>query len=267
MEWSRIKTILIWVFSVVNLFLIVVYLNSVYFESNLGDEVISNTVEVLAKNNVIISKDIVPKVHDSVKICNVENRHNSVISMLEEAKNTAVENGSEFYVDTSAEINGNTFRYIMNENKDVSNPYKYAKKLIKNSGLLGETDYLTVTDSKSVCFYMSFDNKIFYDSYIKVKVDEKGIGEITGKNWLGDYITDGGMAETVSPVEILVDFATDNDFEKKVTIKEMGSGYYIGDRAETVKVTAFPVWRIALDDGRVFCYDMRNGDLVYFEER
>ena len=49
MEWSKIKTILIWLFSIVNLFLIIVYLNSVYLENNLSDDVILNTVEVLGK--------------------------------------------------------------------------------------------------------------------------------------------------------------------------------------------------------------------------
>ena len=220
MEWSRIKTILICVFSIVNLFLIIVYLNGVYLDNNLGDEVVLNTVEVLKKNNVIISADIVPRTHNSVKICNVENRYDSMLAVLEDAKKTAVENGAEFYVGTDAEVNGNTFRYIMNEDKNIANPQKYAKKLIQNSGLLGDTDYITVKDKSCICFYMSFDNKIFYDSYIKVKVDEKGISEITGKNWLGDYITDGGVANTVSPVEILVDFATQNKFDKKVTVKE-----------------------------------------------
>lgn len=263
MEWSKIKTILIWLFSIVNLFLIIVYLNSVYLENNLSDDVILNTVEVLGKNNVIISEDIIPKGHNSVKICNVENRHDSVVSVLETAKRSAIEKGADFYIDTGVEITGNAFKYVISEDMEISNPYKYAKKLIKNSGLLGDTNYLTVKDNSCVCFYMSFDNKIFYDSYIKVRFDEKGIREISGNNWLGDYVTDGGAADTVSPVEILVDFATENKFEKKVNVTEMKSGYYIGDRVQTVKVTAFPIWHIALDNGRVFGYDMRNGDLVY----
>lgn len=263
MEWSRIKTILIWVFSIVNLFLIIVYLNSVYLENNLSDEVILDTVAVLEKNNVIISKDIIPKAHNSVKICNVENRQDSVMSVIENAKKIAVENGAEFYIDTGAKIDGNNFIYVINEDVKKSNPYSYAKKLVKQSGLLGDTNYLMVKDSSCVCFYLSFDNKIFYDSYIKVKVSEDGVKEIIGNNWLGDYVTEGGVADTVSPVEILVDFATENKFPQKVTVTEMKSGYYIGDRAQTVKVTAFPVWHLVLDDGRVFCYDMRNGDLVY----
>lgn len=262
MEWGRIKTILIWLFSIVNLFLLIMFLDVIYSGTNISDDVIESTVAVLEKNNVIVDKDIVPSTHTTVKICNVENRYNSVLSMLEAAKKTAVQEGSEFYVKDGADVGNNTFLSTINESKTISNPVSYAKKMIKKSGLVNDTGYSVVKKDGYIYFYLEFENKIFYDSYLKVKVTEKGIQEIYGYNWLGDSITDGGPAETVSPLEILVDFATQQKFEKKVTVTGMKAGYYIGSRSETVKVTAFPVWQITLDNGKVFYYDMRNGDLL-----
>ena len=42
----------------------------------------------------------------------------------------------------------------------------------------------------------------------------------------------------------------------------MTAGYFIGERNETVRATASPVWEISTSDGDKCYYDMRNGDLL-----
>ena len=54
MEWSKIKTILIWIFAAVNIFLFAIFFKGMYSGTELSDEVVENTVNVLSKNNVII---------------------------------------------------------------------------------------------------------------------------------------------------------------------------------------------------------------------
>ncbi len=262
MEWSKIKTILIWIFVIVNAFLFTVYLKGMYVDTTLEDTVVENTVSILASNNISVKKDIVPKIHANVKICNIENKYNSVADMIEDSKKIALQNEIDFFVEENIKVKGNTFTIEVNENKKTSKPYKYAKKSMKKTGLFENTEYSVREKDGYVYFYLEFDNKIFYDSYIRVKADEKGIQEIYGHNWLGDTITEVGLAETVSPAQILIDFATETGTDKKLTIVSAESGYYIGNRDETVRVTAFPVWEITLDNGEVYYYDMRNGDLL-----
>ncbi|MBQ7953885.1 MAG: hypothetical protein IJ332_04005, partial [Clostridia bacterium] len=113
-----------------------------------------------------------------------------------------------------------------------------------------------------VYFYLKNGNMVFFDSYVRVKCTQNGIQEIYVNNWFGDKVTEGGTAETISPSQILIDFAVEKSYTEKVTVKSVEAGYYVGNRDETVSVTAFPVWEISVSDGGVYYYDRRNGDLV-----
>lgn len=262
MEWSRIKTILIWLFTAVNIFLFATYFKGIYSGTDLSDEVVKNTITVLSQNNVVISEGVMPKTHSNAKICNVENRYSSVSVMLEDARNVSAQKGISYLAEENTKIRGNTFTCTVNAAGNVSNPAKHVKSEMKKTGLLNDVEYTTEEKDGYVYFYLKYDNKIFYDCYIRVKCTDKGIQEIYGHNWLGDTITEGGMAETVSPAELLIDFSVQMGYKEQVTVKSVEAGYYVGDRAETVRVTAFPVWEITVSDGGVFYYDMRNGDLL-----
>lgn len=262
MEWSKIKTILIWVFASVNIFLFTMYFKGIYSGNNLSNEVIENTINILADNNVVITKDVVPKSHSNARVCNVENKYTSVSEMLDDARANSEPEGMVYLSEKNVKIRGNTFTCKVNSDTKVSDTEKYAKKEMKKTGLLKDVQYTVKEKNGYVYFYLSFDNKIFYDCYIRVKCTDRGIQEIYGHNWLGNSITEGGMAETVSPAEILINFAVQMKYPKQVTIESVEAGYYIGDRDETVMVTAFPVWEIKVSDGKVYYYDMRNGDLL-----
>ena len=266
MEWSRIKTILIWIFASVNIFLFVIFFKGMYSGTELSDEVIENTVNVLSKNNVIISKDIVPKTLSNARICNVENKYSSVSDMLDYARRVCSKNDVAYLDEENTKIRGNNFTCTVNSDVNISKPSSYAKSEMKKTGLLDNIEYIAEEKNGYVYFYLKYDNKIFYDCYLRVMCTKKGIQEIYGHNWLGDTITEGGMAETVSPAEILIDFAVQGKYSEPVKITDVEAGYYIGNREETVRVTAFPVWEITLSDGSVFYYDMRNGDLMNSNE-
>ena len=262
MEWSKIKTILIFIFLIVNAFLFTMYFKGIYKDTNLNQQVVEDTVSILARNNVSVDKSVMPKTHSNAKICNVENKYSTVSKMLDAARSFSKQNNVDYLNKERTDIHGNTFTCLVNETKPVSNYVKYAKKEMKKTGLLENADYSTVEKDGYLFFYLKFEDKIFYDSYIRVKTTENGIQEIYGNNWLGDSVTEGGMAETVSPAEILINFATRMNFDAKVDVDSIESGYYIGNRDETVRVTAFPVWKISLKNGDVYYYDMRNGDLL-----
>lgn len=253
MDWSKIKTVLIWIFAFVNLFLLSVYFDGTFTSKTLDEDVILGTVEILRQNNITIDEATVPKNLDNVKICSVENKFEDTKEMLETVRNSS---DSGFLNTENIEVDGENFVCKIKLEKEIK-----AEKLIKDSGLISYGDYKKVEKDDGVYFYLSFENKVFFDSYIKIKSDGKNV-EICGKNWLGDKVSQESVAKIVSPAEILINFSTQYDGEKNVKVNSMTAGYFIGERNETVRATASPVWEISTLDGAKYYYDMRNGDLL-----
>lgn len=262
MEWGKIKTILIWIFAIVNIFLFSMFFKGIYTGEELSDDAVKDTVNVLAKNNVEITVDTMPKDCSDARICNVENKYNSVSEMLENVRKVSAENGVMYFDEENVKVKGETFTCTVNSAGKVSDTLKHTKSEIKKTGLLNDVEYSTRKSGEYVFFYLKHGNMIFFDSYIRVKCTQKGIQEIYGHNWLGDNVTEGGTAETVSPSQIMIDFAVNTNYSEKVTVTSVEAGYYVGNRDETVRVTAFPVWEISVSDGSVYYYDRRNGDLI-----
>lgn len=262
MEWGKIKTILIVIFAFVNLFLFVMFFKGEYVDNSLDDELIENTVTILEQNNISAEKSLMPKTHYNVSVCSVENRYSSVGDMLESAREISAQNSVNYLDADNTDIYEDSFVCTVKQSTEVSDITGYTKREIEKAGLVENVDYTVAEKDGYVYFYLRFDDKIFYDAYIRVKTTEEGIQEIYGYNWLGDTVTEGGISETVSPAEIIINFALEADFNEKVRLESVRSGYYIGERGETVRVTASPVWEISTSDGQVFYYDMRNGDLL-----
>ncbi len=262
MEWSKIKTILIWIFAIVNIFLFSMFFKDIYVGTELSDDVVKNTIEVLKKNNVSITAEVMPKDCSDVRIYNVENEYNSLSEMLESIRSVSNKNGVSYFSEENVTVKGKSFTCTVNSDGNVSNTLNHTKSEIKKTGLLDDVEYSTRESGDYVYFYLKHGNMIFFDSFIRVKCTEKGIQEIYVNNWLGDKVTEGGTAETISPSQILIDFAVEMAYTEKVTVTSVEAGYYVGNRDETVRVTAFPVWKITVSDGGVYYYDRRNGDLV-----
>lgn len=262
MEWSKIKTIFIWIFLFVNLFLFSVYFKSMYTGKSLDDDIIKSTVEVLKINNITAKEDVIPKNYDNARVCTVENRFADVKTFLKNVFETD-RKGIEFLTEDNVQIGGNTFYSARKEDAtlDIDNYVKYTEKVLEDAGIITAGTYKREEKDGFLYFYLQFENKMFFDSYVRVKADSTGISEIFGINWLGDSIIEEGIAEAVSPAEILVNFAAMGKREDNIVINSMTAGYYLGERDETIRVTAAPVWRISTSKGDYF-YDMKNGDLL-----
>lgn len=257
MEWSRIKTILICLFAVVNLFLF-----SVYFRGSdsgkLSEEIIDETVEVLRQNGVKIDRGLITKDFENIKVCNVENAFDGTDDMFEKMW----EEGS-FFTEETTVTDGISFSFIPDKNSGLYGiDINDAEKALQRSGLISKGRYVKKETEDGVNFYLKFEDKIIFDSYVCVTQNKDKIGEIKGYNVLGDTVSEGGPAATVSLPEILINFASGEESGEKAEIVELSTGYYIGPRDGIVRVTASPVWQIKTADGKTFYYDMRNGDLL-----
>ena len=239
MEWSRIKTILIWVFAIVNVFLLSIYFKETSTGNIISEDVVTSTVEILKQSNVTVDKDVIPRRYENVKICSVENKYSNINQML----------GSVGIDDSKATVKGDFFWYVAETADEVDN----VLERLLTSG------YEKTEAEDGEYYYLSFENKVFFDSFICVK-SKDGKTEINGKNWLGDHFADEGVSKIVSPAEILINFAAEYGGAEEISIKDIAAGYYIGERLETVRVTAAPVWKITVSDGTEYYFDMRNGD-------
>lgn len=248
MEWSRIKTILIWVFAIVNIFLLSIYFKEANTGKTLDKEVIISTIEILRQNNISIDEDVLPDSFENVKVCSVENECADINSMLE---NTKLDKNS-------VTVDGNSFVYKPKEQIQRDD----VEDMLKNAGLITTEEYKKVESDGYEYYYLKSENKVFFDSCIRVKIADGEVEEIYGKNWLKDRISEDGVAEIVSPAEILIDFSAQYDGTDRITVNSVTAGYYIGERTGNVKTTASPAWEISVSDGRKLYYDMRNGDLL-----
>lgn len=239
MEWSRIKTILIWVFAIVNIFLLSIYFKETSSGNIISEDVVTSTVEILKQSNVTVDKDVIPRRYENVKICSVENKYSNINQML----------GGVGIDDSKATVMGDCFWYIAETDEDADG----VLERFLTSG------YKKTEEEDGEYYYLSFENKVFFDSFICVR-NKDGKTEISGKNWLGDRFSDEGVSKIVSPAEILIDFAAEYGGREEISIKDITAGYYIGERLENVRVTAAPVWKITVSGGEEYYFDMRNGD-------
>lgn len=257
MEWSRIKTILICLFAVVNLFLF-----SVYFRGSdrgeLNEEIVDETVEILRQNGVKIDRELIKKDYENIKVCNVENAFADADDMFEKMW----EKGS-YFTEENTLTDGISFSFVPDKNSvfygiDISD----VEKALQKSGLISKGRYVKEETDKGVVFYLKFEDKIIFDSYVCVTQNNGKVDEINGYNVLGDAVSEGGAAGTVSLPEILINFASGEESGENAEIVNLCTGYYIGARDGIVRVSASPVWQIKTSDGQTFYYDMRNGDLL-----
>lgn len=259
MEWGKLKTILICIFAVVNVFLLYIYFGDAYTGKSIDSDMIANAVKILGENNIDIDESIIPKTYENARICSVENKFENAEEMLEYIWEDYGEDIIFGFNKSSVKINGNAFECETELSKKDEITKDNVERELEKCGLLNFGKYTKVFDGDSIFFYAEYEGMSFFDSYIRVDFKNDKLVRIYGINCLFDKVYEENTAKTISPVEILVDFASGYG-GNKVEVTDMSFGYYIGERNGIVKVTAAPVWEISLSDGSKYCYDMRTGN-------
>ena len=237
------------------MFLFSVYLNG-SGTTGLSDETVDETIRVLELNNVSVDKSLIKKNFENIKVCNVENSYATPEDMIEGSAD------GEYVAKAGLTSDEKSFTYVPESGSKLYKlDIKNAAKELEKAGLLKKGEYAVVQKEGGMCFYLKFEDKVFFDSYLYAKQKDGTVYELYGYNMLGDAVSEGSLAETVSISEILINFATSgNETHREIT--SLRAGYYIGTRDGTVRATASPVWQIKTSDGNIFYYDMRNGDLL-----
>ena len=133
MEWSRVKSILICVFVLVNLFLLRVYINNNVSTVTLTEETLNNTVMALKNNNIEIDKSLISKKSPELPAFNITNKHINCrdfsLVLWENAKN----NGFDYFNPKDTTFDGKTLVYKGQSGTDT---IKDVKNKIKKTGAL-----------------------------------------------------------------------------------------------------------------------------------
>jgi len=277
MEWQRVKSILIGVFVVVNIFLIISYMGGIKTGVTIDNQTVLNAITVLNKNNITIDEKLIPRRTDDIRMFDAVNQFESSKAVAEFAYQNAQKLNLDYFNPQNVVMGDTTFEYIAPKGENVKELEKldansakiYAEKEIKKLELCMNTRYESSATQKDEGFVVTispvYEGKRILDSNIYVEVTSAGIKKIFGQNWLCDSITDGGITNVIAVTEILINFAINPSRDKtnQVQITKLDMGYFLGNRGgEKRTVTAVPVWRITTNEGKSYYFDSRNGDLL-----
>ena len=95
MNWSRAKTILIILFLCTNIFLLTTIILSSGRNSNVTEDIVASTVQILKENGVEISPDIIPRKTRILPVIDLEEQIEEKFITVKDAKKLMKKNGGE----------------------------------------------------------------------------------------------------------------------------------------------------------------------------
>ncbi len=278
MSWSKIKTILIFLFVFVNIFL----LYNMFFKTGLGNEVsqqtVNETVSVLRKAGIAINPDIIsrktlymkkPEISNSI-----DNRQVLAENLIGKAK--SFEN---VYENEKGKITFNAVVFnFENHDKTVkisdiseNNAIDRASKYLNSCGFDVQTDAVRDFTSGENGYYIKFGKEIdgypLYESYLDIYIMPDGmLNEINGY-WPEVYGQSAGGTETicVDTTKVLINLLSVEGITKN-EIVDIQTGYTLGGLPENdspILLTLLPAYRIILKTGENYIFDATNGEFLY----
>lgn len=257
MEWSRVKSILICVFVVVNLILLKVYIDGNNSQIVVDDATLESTVKVLAQRNILVDKAAIPDRVSDVSIFNITNKYKSVSEYAQALHEKAKKEGYDLFNPENTSVNGSVVVY-----KGELQPVKKVKKALKKIGALNSYNYKCTQTQSGVLYSVLYDGLCVNDTYLRVDIEGEAL-VITMSNWLADSYKNTGFSSVQTAPEALISFANAVSFDAPVEIQSVSQGYLAGDRRGEIQTsTAAPVWKITDKNGVGYYVDMRNGDFL-----
>ncbi len=261
MSWDRVKTVLIFLFLAINIFLVAYMLMSISETTQIDHSTVVGTVNVLRSNNITVDEDIVPTSipkYDNIDVYNV--------AMDDEFKTRAGE---------KLKVNNSNFELFYNydvSNVNADNIDKTVKNILKELAI--DTDCIEVAHSENGgvlwarARYVE-DGIALYEPYITFKKADGGF-DISGYWFVPrEEIKKSSSGDMAYITSILVDFITnaDRNADEKCIISGIDIGYSVQNYDTGVahmSMSAVPAVRIVLDSGEKYYYNARTGEYLYF---
>lgn len=275
MNWSKAKSILIIFFLLMNMILVFNIIYSANKATAITPEILNSTVEVLAKNDISIDENIIPRKIIDLPYVEVSN---IIVSNDEFAKKLLpdgydVADNTYIGKNASLTINGDKFVFTADTPilSEITNTITAdtAKKtalaiLEKYSLALGKYQYSLeeVGQNFEVKFKKIINSTAVFDSEIKMILSKNGLTEISG-SWFNESGAGGLFSKKIplnSITGVLVEFILNEQRPKNnITVQELNLGYCTGDESIYHKsVVLTPVWEIVLSDNSRYYADARD---------
>ncbi len=175
MNWSKIKTIMIYFLLAMNLFLIAFTAVSMWRESSVPDDVIKASVKILEKDGFSCEKSLIPTTTHDLPVLNASFYSESELSEIFFDRQLAFKTAGNSLV---AEADGGTLTVTANHfvfetvsPPDESHSSGKIKRALKKAGI----DMTgAVYDEDERCFYRMYGGVNLFDMGLRAELDRKG---------------------------------------------------------------------------------------------
>lgn len=262
MNWSRVKTILIFLFLAVDLILLASIIVPSIDMGRIPQETIETTSQLLSRNGIEISPEIIPSKREQLGIVEVYNMWPSRQNLSEKLIGSSSVNGNVYTNGSKTLIlNDSDFTY-----QNVESEKTIAHELIDIG--IDLRDNLYEQGESSVRVWQTVEDKKIFESEVYATISDK---KVTASGfWIFSDRENGIIINTpdtlVDVTGVLIDFINNpvRDSSLKVTSVELGYSAGNGYRDTSHKlVSVSPAYKIGTDTGSYFIYDAISGEFLY----
>lgn len=273
MYWSRVKTILIFLFFALDVFLLGYIIHSDYDENAVTSDEKANTVLVLEHNNLKIDADLIPDKTVGMGIVEMDSiwtDYDKLAATVLGDKKEKISDGVYRQNNAQLEIFETGFSYTSDIKNTVKPSAETAAKLLEKLNIEVVSSDAETVNNDEVLFKQKIDENPIFETGISVKTSKSDISEVHGY-WIFSDV-DGGMVKkqeyVLLPVtSVLINFTRNDLYDASGDeIVKIERGYSTGSPTPDTQhklVSVTPAYKITLKNGDYAIYDAINGELLY----
>jgi regulatory protein YycI of two-component signal transduction system YycFG len=276
MDWSKAKSILIYIFIGLNVFLIV-YMSMYKFDKGISRETVANTREILSQRGISLecaipdySSDTARLIYENGELDRAGLVHKLFSSSIEPhdnmKKNLEIAEGSKklvfrdrnFFAYTDEKPSGQL------DMSDKDEMEKYLREFLKDLGLHisnYEVDWFSRNADEGATFVFTekYGKYLVFDNYTRVMVTKNGITNLECR-----YSRVKGLSKELTKIMpaykvLLKNFSTGEGLAI-INIDFGFKGYE--PEGETLQYSEAPAWRVRLKDGTSRYFKASDGDEI-----
>ena len=264
MNFGRVKTLLIFIFMIVNLFL-VGYIFATSNDITIPDrKTVDTTVEILKTRNIILNEKINLGTGEKINNINLEAVTMDEKVFASKLLGSFKAKGNN-YIGESGDltITNGSFVWNVKESHSFSEfnenqIRKYAVKFLNryefDTSLLKITDISLINGNYQVTFSHFFFDKELFNIKTKVFISGGGVYKVEGNVF--SLVSLSGTEQTCNPINTLLNYSSTKDMSKKEEIVQINSGYYSESSPKNYKsLSALPCFELVFADGRKLYFD------------
>lgn len=272
MNYARAKTILIFIFIFVNIFLLLIY-NLFILEDKKIDN--ATLIQVLGNNNIAINEGIIKeqkKVLPGVEVINSVNdtkklakdflgkdykKESDTLYKNENATLTITKQLIELNFLNRADKKYNDISVLNAGNKIINTLSKYG---MDKSNISAYNASEGTKDDFHVEVVYSYEDTPVFNHTLYAIADKNGIKSLKGTVISFNEIKNQ-QYDIISVSDVLLDFIDNKDLraaEGRTIITDVKLGYYFSVNELEVSTYAIPAYEIKLENGKAYYYDARE---------